>query len=81
MEGLKGGVDRGDGWVTFKLGKGEGALGLDGEDGFDDFDEDDDEDDEEEEPGGDDSNSMDARLRCVGGDEEEEERGVCHFFL
>lgn len=55
MEGLKGGVDQGDGWVTFKLGEGEG-LGLDGEN--DDFD-DDDEDGEEE--GGD--ASMDARIR------------------
>lgn len=37
MEGLKGGVDRGDGWVTFKLGKGD-SLGLDGaDDDFDDY--------------------------------------------
>lgn len=58
MEGLKGGIDRGDGWVTFKLGKGD-ALGLDGEGGDDYFD-DDDEYDEEEGGGGDD---MDARIR------------------
>lgn len=58
MEGLKGGVDQGDGWVTFKLGKGDDLLGLDGED---DDDYDDDEEEEEEDQGG--SDSMDARLR------------------
>ncbi|CAN0200338.1 unnamed protein product, partial [Ectocarpus fasciculatus] len=59
MEGLKGGVDRGDGWVTFKLGKGD-ALGLDGEGDDDYLDDDDDYDDEESGGGGDD---MDARIR------------------
>eukprot|EP00903_Cladosiphon_okamuranus_P021077 g19362.t1 len=59
MEGLKGGVDQGDGWVTFKLGKGDELLGLDGED-FDDGDYDDDEEDQEDQGGND---SMDARLR------------------
>ncbi|CAM9575917.1 unnamed protein product [Ectocarpus sp. 4 AP-2014] len=58
MEGLKGGVDRGDGWVTFKLGKGD-ARGLDGE-GDDDYFDDDDDYDDEEGGGGDD---MDARIR------------------
>lgn len=58
MEGLKGGVDQGDGWVTFKLGKDDDVLGLGAEGDDDDFDED--EDDEEDEGGND---SMDARLR------------------
>lgn len=41
MEGLRGGVDKGDGWVTFKLDGEDEVLGIDGEEGEEDDDEDD----------------------------------------